>query len=507
MSSQTVRRPENQRQNSRNNRSNTNKPKKYVKQTARFEGRRDKKPLIFGWGAHLSHSQKVRLQRRATWTAAIAFAVLIVVVLVGFWVNINVIIPGLTITSVNGHNIAQSEYRKMVALKAQIEQNKIYGVHGLTAQENTIRKQMTAQQNIVNSTTTQITNLQKQLKASGLTNTQRTSLNSQLATAKKAQAAAQTNFTSLSAQYNNLNTTTIPNEQQLYNQPQIGNDSITWLQNDLLIQQWLQTQSSAVQAKINPSQNAITAFLNNVKANLPTTTSYSSFLSKDGVSDSDMQSMATIMVRRQNMQNYLASLEVSPQYQVLARMITLSTQANANSILKQLQHGGDFGKLAAAKSVDTNTNKQGGFLNWEARGQYAQAYSAAVVENWMFDPSRKLNELSPVLVENGSYRIVQILGIDPSRAVDKPTLQTLQTNALADWLLQQQAFPTTKITTPDQNMLLDTANMPPDLPQTAPGSSVPGAPGSQPGAPGTSGVYQAHRKLNRFCARVVGVER
>ena len=334
----------------------------------------------------------------------------------------------------------------MVALKAQIEQNKIYGVHGLTAQETAIKKQATAQQNIVNTATTQITNLQKQLKASGLTSAQRASLNAQITAEQKTKAAAQAKYTSLNSQYSNINTNTIPLEQQLYNQPQIGNDSVTWLQNDLLIQQWLQTQSSAIQTKINPTQSEINTFLNGVKANLPAGTTYSNFLSKDGVSDSDMQQMAAVIVRRQNTQTYMASLEKSPQYQVLARMITLSTQKDANSILTQLQHGGNFAKLAVAKSVDTNTNKQGGFLNWEACGQYAQAYSAATVENWMFDPARKLDQISPVIVENGSYRIVQILGIDPSRAVDKPTLQTLQTNALSDWLLQVQALPSTKIT-------------------------------------------------------------
>ncbi len=486
MTSQTVRRPENQRQNSRNSRSN--KPKKYIKQTARFEGRRDKKPLIFGWGGHLSHSEKVRLQRRATWTGAIAFAILIVVVLVGFWVNINVIIPGLTITSVNGHAVSQSQYRKLVALKAQIEQNKIYGVNGLTAQETAIKKQMTAQQNIVSTATTQITSLQKQLKATNLTSAQRTSLNNQLTAEKKTQATAQAKYTSLNSQYSSFKTNTIPLEQQNYNQPQIGNDSVTWLQNDLLIQQWLQTQSSGVQAKINPTQSEINAFLNNFKANLPAGTTYSSFLSKDSVSDSDIQGMAALIVRRQNMQNYLALLEVSPQYQVLARTMTLSTQKDANTMLTQLRHGGNFARLAVSKSVDTNTNKLGGFLDWEARGQYAQAYTSAIVENWMFDPARKLDEISPVIVENGSYRIVQILGIDPSRAVDKPTLQTLQTNALSDWLLQQQALPGNKITPADQTMLLDASNMPSDLPVSAPGSSVPGAPGSQPGAPGTSGA-------------------
>jgi PPIC-type PPIASE domain len=473
MSNQTARRPENQRQNSRNNRSNASKSKKYVKQTARFEARRDKKPLIFGWGGHLSHSQKVRLQRRATWTATIAFAVLIVIVIVGFWVNINVIVPGLAITSVNGHAISQSTYRKLVALKAQIAENQLYGVHGFSAQATSLTKQMAAQQNIINSTSTQITNLQKQLKATNLTSAQRKSLNSQLTTAQKAQAAAQTKYTSLSGQYSSLNTNTIQPDTQNYNQPQIGNDSVTWLQDDQLIQQWLQTQSSTIQAKINPTQSQITAFLNNVKANLPTATSYSSFLSKDGVSDSDMQQMAGLIVRRQNMQNYLSSLEVSPQYQVLARVMTLSTLADAQNILNQLKHGGNFGKLAASKSVDTTTNTKGGYLGWEARGQYAQAYTSAIVENWLFDPSRKLDELSPVLVENGSYVIAQVLGIDPAHAVDKPTLQVLQTDALSDWLLQVQALPATKITPADQNMLLDASNMPSDLPVTAPAAATP----------------------------------
>ena len=35
------------------------------RQTARLEGRRDGKPLIFGWGAHLTRAQKARYQRGA----------------------------------------------------------------------------------------------------------------------------------------------------------------------------------------------------------------------------------------------------------------------------------------------------------------------------------------------------------------------------------------------------------------------------------------------------------
>lgn len=467
MNSQTARRPSNQRP------TRPNKSKRYVKQTARFEGRRDGKPLLFGWGGHLSHNEKVQLQRRATWTIAIAFVVLIVAVFVGSWINSNVIVPGLPITSVNGHPIPQSLYRKMVAFQAELAQNQLYGPNGLTVQRDNLRKQIASQQKSVSDTQKQIDTLNKQIKALPAgPGTQRTTLTNQLQATQKQLATEQAKLTTLNQQYANLTQNTIPQAQQNYNQSQVGNDSVNWLQQDELILEWLSGQSKAVQARINPSASALKHAMDDFKANLPKSTSYNSFLSKDGVSDDDMQAMMTTKLRRDNMQAYLASVEVSPTYQVLARAMTIDTLAHAQNVLKQLKNGGNFGKLAKTNSVDANTNSKGGDLGWLARGQYAQTYSAAVVENWLFDPTRKLDELSPILHENGTYHIVQILGFDPSRPVDSSTLQTLKTNALSNWVLEQQALPTTKITPTDQNKLLDPMNMPPGLPSSAPGNNT-----------------------------------
>src|SRR5260370_38308257 len=108
------RRPDNQRQ------TRSTKTRKYTKQTAHVEARRDGKPLIFGWGGHLSRNEKNQLQRRAVWGTSIAIAVLVVAVVIISWLNINVITPSQPITSVNGHPIPQSTYRKLVAVKAQI---------------------------------------------------------------------------------------------------------------------------------------------------------------------------------------------------------------------------------------------------------------------------------------------------------------------------------------------------------------------------------------------------
>ncbi len=478
MNSQTARQPQSQR-TPRPNRSN--KARKYTRQTARFEGRRDGKPIIFGWGGHLSHNQKMQLQRRATWAIAMVFGLLIVLVIAGFWLNINVITPGLPITSVNGHPIPQSLYRKMVALDAQLSQNQLNGPNGLIAQQNNLRTQAANQQKVVSATQTQITNLNKQIKAlPASAGAQRTSLNKELATANAQLQSENAKATSLNQLYTNLNQNVIPQAQTNFNQSQVGNDSIGWLQDDELIQEWLAQQPASLQAKINPSASQLSAAMQPFKASIPKSTTYAAILSKDNVSDGDMQNMMAIKLRRDNMQTYLASLEVTPQYQILARVMTIDTAAHAQNVLNQLKHGADFAKLAKTNSSDTSTNTKGGSLGWLARGQYAQNYTAAVVENWMFDSKRSLNELSPVLQENGAFHIVQIMGIDPARAVDATTLQMLKTNALSNWVLQQHALPATKITAVDQSKLTDAANMPPDLPLAAPAGTptvpVSGAP-------------------------------
>jgi len=454
------------------------KSKRYYKQTAHVEARRDGKPLIFGWGKHLSHAEKVKLQRRATWTMAGIFGLLIVGTILAFWININIITPGKPITSVNGHDIPQSQYRKMVAVKTQLAYNNIYGKGGLEAQASDLTKQDAAQLKKMNDLAKQVDTLNKEIKALPAgPSQQRTNLENQLTSANKQLSDAQTTHQNLSGQINNLNQNTIPLVKQSFTQSQVGNDSVTWLQDDELVREWLATQSPAIQNKVNPTDAQVNKALNDLKATLPTTTSYSSFLSQMGISNDDVISMLTIKVRRDNMQNYLASQIVSPTYQVLSRTITVDTEAAANKILQELKNGGDFGKIASKESKDTSTASSGGSQGWLARGQYALNQNAAVVENWLFDPSRYIFEISPVLKENGSYHIAQIMGIDPSRAVDKSTLQTLQYNALSNWLLEQQALPTTRISSVDQNMLLDPMNLPPTsiLPSGAPSTAVPGS--------------------------------
>jgi len=462
MTSQTARRPKDQRS------ARSAKAKKYTRQTAHVEARRDGKPLAFGWGGHLSRHEKNRLQSRIIWATTALIGLLIVAVVVGFWVNINIIVPAQPITTVNGQAIPQSDYRKLFALAAQLEANNIYGPNGLNAQRDNLSKQVADAQTTLDKLNTQIKALPKG------TSKERTSLESQL-------AAAQSTHDQANVQYQAMAQTTIPNEMQLFTQSQFGNQSVGWLQDDVFIRQWLAKQNSTVQAKVEPTSGQTDRAISDFTANLPKSTNYSKFLSDNSLSNNDARAMMTIKVRRDNMQSYLAAQIVPPLYQVHAREMTFSTQQDANNNLKQLKNGGDFAKLAT-KSVDTSTNTKGGDLGWLAKGQYAQTIASGtsgIVDNWIFDPARKPNELSPVITENGAYHIIQILQIDPARSVDATTLSSLQGNALTSWLLSVKAQQNLTTIASDQNKLLDPSNIP---------NTTPAIPASPPAAAGTPTV-------------------
>jgi parvulin-like peptidyl-prolyl isomerase len=459
--------------------------KHYNKQTARIEARRDGKPLIFGWGKHLSHTEKVRIQRRATWGLALFILFVLVAVLVGSWINLNIIVPGLAITTVNGHTIPQSEYRTMVAVKTQLELNKLYGPHGLTNQLTGLQRQDAQVNESLSKTNAQISTLNTQIgKLPAGPGAQRTRLTGQLNDAKKTLADETKQHQSLQSQITNLNSNTIPIEKTGFTQSQVGNDSLSWLQDDEILREWLTTQNSAVRAKINPTATQLTQDFNTLKRNMPTSNGYNTFMSQMGVGDDQVRAMLTIIDRRTNAQNYFQAQVTSPSYQVLARQIVLQTRQKADQVLQDLQKGQDFGKLAKQFSQDTNTATKGGDLGYVTRYQYIDAAGLsgpAVIENWLFDPARKLNEVSKVFLANGSYYIVQILNIDPARQIDATLLKALQSNALIDWLLDQRALPDQKIVAGDQTMMFSNSdNMPPNgiLPSSAPSvpTPVPGQP-------------------------------
>lgn len=454
------------------------KSKKYAKQTAHVETHRDGKPLIFGWGAHLSRTEKIKIQRRAIWSLTILIIGAIIAIFAGFWININIVVPNQSITSVNGQNIPQSDYHKLVVFKAQLANNNLNGTHGLIAQKDQLSTQVANEQ-------AKIDNLKTQL--SSITDPQKKAdLQSQIDAAQKLHDRDNSQLNTLQSN--------VTIAQTNYTQSQIANESANWLQDDLIIRQWVAQQSSSIQGKIEPSASQLARAMKQFTAEIPKGTSYTQFLNKYGVSDNDMQVMMALKLRRDNMNNYQRSFITSPTRQVKARAITLTTSKDAQDVLNQLKKGSDFSTLAKNKSVDNNTKSNGGELGWLVRWQYTVNNSSNVrgtgaIDNWLFDPARKVQDLSPVLTENGTYHIVQIEDIDPSRTVDDPhTLDTLKADdtPLIAWLNSQEVK--AHMTQVDSTMEFDPLNMPQDIPSSPPGSSTPNGGGMPSGIPSSGGM-------------------
>jgi hypothetical protein len=182
------------------------------------------------------------------------------------------------------------------------------------------------------------------------------------------------------------------------------------------------------------------------------------------------------------MQNYLATLLVSPTRQVHLRRIETSSAAQAAKILKLLETNKTTWAAAAKQySLDPNTKGTGGDMGWVPPGT-----GDAGIVLWAYAPGRKVNEIttSPLKDSTGTFDVVQILGIDPSRVVDPTILSDSQNNALSYWLSEQRANPSNRFVTPDSTMMNASRNMPtlPNLNATLKNESPQGNPSAPTGA-------------------------
>lgn len=431
MSNQTLQRPPAKR---RAKAAKNSKP--YRRQTARLDGRRDGTPLIFGWGGHLTRTQKNQLQARAAYAF---FGVVIVALLAVFvfgWIQQNYLIPNQAIVTVNSVGVTQDTYRKQLAYEAQTLWN----------------------------------TLQSELK--------------QQATL---QAQAQKGDTN-AANQNTILTEHIQTDEANYAQSQLTQSAASLLVEDQLIRdgaKQFEQQNHVPAATFDPTTKDVNTALAAFKKAFPSNESYSSFLQKDNLTEADIRAAITLHLRRDKMQVYLSSLLVSPAKQAHIRKIETNTAADAQKVLVQLQKSPNdnalWTKLAKQDSLDPNSKDTGGDAGWIVNGQ-----GDGVIDNWALASGHKAGDLSGVLKDaSGTFDVVQVLDVDPSRAVDKTALQSAQSNALQFWLDTQKALPANHISTPDSTMESATRNIPtvPNLNAQLPNEN----PSSTPGA-GTTGL-------------------
>lgn len=119
--------------------------------------------------------------------------------------------------------------------------------------------------------------------------------------------------------------------------------------------------------------------------------------------------------------------------QVHARYIQVSDAALAQSLLAQIQAGGDFAELARQNSLDRLTGENGGDLGFFAPGTLL----VPTVEEAAF--ALEVNQVSDIITVTGSdgsltYYIIQVLEKDPQRALSLQQRAVLLQETFEAWL-------------------------------------------------------------------------
>jgi len=104
-----------------------------------------------------------------------------------------------------------------------------------------------------------------------------------------------------------------------------------------------------------------------------------------------------------------------PQDEVRASHILVANEADANDIIKQLKGGADFAKLAADKSKDTGSAKQGGDLGYFAHDAMVKPFADAAFAMKPGDVSS-----TPVKTEFG-YHVIKV--VDKRKSAPPPLSQ------------------------------------------------------------------------------------
>ncbi len=113
---------------------------------------------------------------------------------------------------------------------------------------------------------------------------------------------------------------------------------------------------------------------------------------------------------------------------VRARHIQLSTEAEAQQVITQLQAGADFGALARAYSQDRFTREEGGDLGYFSRGILTAPEVEAVA--FALEPG----QISTSIPSQLGYHIIQVVERTPEMDISPDNMRLLQDAAREDWV-------------------------------------------------------------------------
>jgi len=183
--------------------------------------------------------------------------------------------------------------------------------------------------------------------------------------------------------------------------------------------------------------------------------------------------------------------QVTPPEEVRARHILVKTEAEAKDIIKQLDKGADFEKLAKEKSTDPGSGESGGDLGYFTKDKMVPEFADAA-----FKMEKGKYTETPVHSQYG-WHVIQVID---KRSQPLPTFDQVKPQ-LTGLVLQDQERKliadmrkTAKVErfNPDGTPIVETPSAPAAPPASAaPAPAAPAAAGSAPAAPAPAAAAPA----------------
>ena len=144
----------------------------------------------------------------------------------------------------------------------------------------------------------------------------------------------------------------------------------------------------------------------------------------------DLREIFEVQILRDKLVIEIASDLEPVEDEVWARHILVETEEEAQTILAELQDGGDFALLAAKHSTDESNKNSGGDLGWFDRETMVAEFSEVA-----FD--LEVGEISDPVETTFGYHIIQVLGKRESQ-VPPTEFESMKQDAFQDWLTEQR---------------------------------------------------------------------
>ncbi len=157
---------------------------------------------------------------------------------------------------------------------------------------------------------------------------------------------------------------------------------------------------------------------------------YTAQLAEAGLNESDLRQIIRASLLRNKVYEAITADVQHEEEQVWARHILLKDEAQAQDVLKRLEDGEAWDKLAAELSQDTSNKDKGGDLGWFSRGQMVAEFE---------DAAFKLNigEISAPVKTQFGVHIIQVIGHE-IRPLTDSAYEASRQKKFDEWLQTQQ---------------------------------------------------------------------